>query len=89
MTIFYLQVVSRQYLSEGLHINFWDVARSVLIFLGAPLVAGILTRYAFLATKGRDWYEVKFTPRVGPLALLALVYTIVVLFALQVRSTLR
>jgi ACR3 family arsenite transporter len=69
--------------SEGFHIGLWPVARTVLIFLGIPLVAGFLTRRAGLATKGRDWYEQRFLPRIGPVALYGLLFTIVVLFALQ------
>ncbi|BDA51574.1 Arsenical-resistance protein Acr3 [Coccomyxa sp. Obi] len=85
LALFYLQVVSRQYLGDGdtLHISFWLVCRSVLIFLGAPLVAAILTRYIGIAIKGRDCYDTKFAPRIGPIALLALLYTVWVLFALQ------
>jgi len=53
------QVVSRQYLGgdNTLHISFWLVCRSVLIFLGAPLVAAIITRYIGIAIKGREWYD--------------------------------
>jgi ACR3 family arsenite transporter len=69
--------------SQGFHIGLWPVARTVLIFLGIPLLAGFLTRRAGLATKGRDWYEQRFLPRIGPVALYGLLFTIVVLFALQ------
>ncbi|MBO0768837.1 MAG: ACR3 family arsenite efflux transporter [Solirubrobacterales bacterium] len=69
--------------TQGFHIGLWPVARTVLIFLGIPLLAGVLTRRAGLATKGRDWYEERFLPRIGPLALYGLLFTIVVLFALQ------
>jgi arsenite transporter len=69
--------------SEGFHIGLWPVARTVLIFLGIPLLAGYLTRRAGLATKGRDWYDHRFLPRIGPVALYGLLFTIVVLFALQ------
>ncbi len=69
--------------SQGFHIGLWPVARTVLIFLGIPLLAGFLTRRAGLAAKGRDWYETRFLPRLGPLALYGLLFTIIVLFALQ------
>ena len=69
--------------SQGFHIGLWPVARTVLIFLGIPLLAGFGTRRAGLAAKGTDWYEQQFLPRVGPLALYGLLFTIVVLFALQ------
>nr|WP_218005843.1 ACR3 family arsenite efflux transporter [Actinomadura hibisca] len=61
----------------------WDIARSVLIFLGVPLVAGYLTRRLGERARGRAWYEQEFLPRVGPAALWGLLFTIVILFALQ------
>ncbi|WP_422646971.1 ACR3 family arsenite efflux transporter [Actinoalloteichus caeruleus] len=66
-----------------LAVSGWDIARSVLIFLGVPLLAGYLTRRLGERARGRDWYENRFLPRVGPLALYGLLFTIVVLFALQ------
>lgn len=59
------------------------IAVSVLVFLGIPLLAGYLTRAAGERARGRDWYEERFLPRIGPLALYGLLFTIVVLFALQ------
>ncbi len=61
----------------------WQIAKSVLIFLGLPLVAGYLTRRVCERVKGRDWYETAFLPRLGPWALYGLLFTIVILFALQ------
>jgi arsenical-resistance protein len=66
-----------------LNISAWQIARSVLIFLGIPLVAGYLTRRFGERAKGREWYETTFLPRIGPFALYGLLFTIVVLFALQ------
>jgi arsenite transporter len=63
--------------------SFWAITASVLVFLGIPLVAGFLTRTFGERAKGRDWYEEKFLPRIGPLALYGLLFTIVLLFALQ------
>ncbi|MGA2285158.1 MAG: ACR3 family arsenite efflux transporter [Dehalococcoidia bacterium] len=65
------------------HISFWEVARSVLIFLGVPLVAGMLTRYVGIRRKGRDWYEGVLMPKLGPTAIIGLLFTIVVMFALK------
>ncbi|GAA4702397.1 ACR3 family arsenite efflux transporter [Pseudonocardia yuanmonensis] len=66
-----------------LNISAWQIAKSVLIFLGIPLVAGYLTRRFGEKAKGRAWYEEKLIPRIGPFALYGLLFTIVVLFALQ------
>ncbi|WP_020393240.1 ACR3 family arsenite efflux transporter [Kribbella catacumbae] len=59
------------------------IAVSVLVFLGIPLVAGYLTRTIGERSKGRDWYEGRFLPKIGPVALYGLLFTIVMLFALQ------
>ncbi|MDT5001373.1 MAG: arsenite transporter [Mycobacterium sp.] len=61
----------------------WQIAKSVLVFLGIPLVAGYLSRRLGERAKGRAWYESAFLPRIGPWALYGLLFTIVVLFALQ------
>jgi arsenite transporter len=63
--------------------SFWAITVSVLIFLGIPLLAGFLTRTIGEKAKGRDWYENKFLPKLGPWALYGLLFTIVLLFALQ------
>ena len=61
----------------------WQIAASVLVFLGIPLVAGYLTRRFGERAKGREWYEARFLPKLGPWALYGLLFTIVILFALQ------
>ncbi|SJM46862.1 ACR3 family arsenite efflux transporter [Agrococcus casei] len=63
--------------------SFWTITLSVVVFLGIPLVAGFLTRTIGEKRKGRDWYESKFLPNIGPWALYGLLFTIVLLFALQ------
>ncbi len=68
---------------QAVTISLWDIARSVLIFLGVPLVAGILSYWIGTRTKGEAWYERRFLPRVGPVALYGLLFTIVMLFAIQ------
>ncbi|MCL5961223.1 MAG: ACR3 family arsenite efflux transporter [Chloroflexi bacterium] len=64
-------------------IEFWDIAKSVLVFLGIPLVAGVITRYVGIRTRGKAWYEGVLMPRLAPTALLALLFTIVVMFSLK------
>jgi arsenical-resistance protein len=61
----------------------WQIAKSVLIFLGIPLLAGYLSRRWGEKAKGRSWYETRYLPKIGPWALYGLLFTIVILFALQ------
>ncbi len=68
---------------EHLNVSAWHIAASVLVFLGIPLLAGFLTRRLGEKAKGRTWYEQKFLPCIGPWALYGLLFTIVILFALQ------
>ncbi|MFB4269174.1 ACR3 family arsenite efflux transporter [Nonomuraea sp. GTA35] len=82
---FYLQVLPGWLgLPEAaLDVSMWDIAQYVLIFLGIPLLAGYLTRTWGERARGRTWYEERLLPRIGPLALYGLLFTIVILFALQ------
>lgn len=69
--------------SDGIDVTVGEIAKSVLIFLGIPLLAGFLTRTFGERAKGTEWYEQRFIPRIGPVALYGLLFTIVILFALQ------
>ncbi|MFA6300419.1 MAG: ACR3 family arsenite efflux transporter [Nocardioides sp.] len=69
--------------TSSLDVSVWEIAKSVLIFLGIPLLAGYLTRRLGERAKGREWYESQLIPRIGPAALYGLLFTIVILFALQ------
>lgn len=82
---FYLQVLPSWLGLEttSVEFSFWAIVSSVLVFLGIPLLAGLLSRIIGERTKGRGWYENTFLPRISPLALIGLLYTIVLLFSLQ------
>ena len=69
--------------TQGFRIGIWEIARTVLVFLGIPLIAGFLTRRIGLKRKGRDWYEQTFIPKISPITLYGLLFTIVLLFAIQ------
>ncbi len=69
--------------TQGFSVSIWEVARTVLIFLGIPLAAGYLTRVVALRRRGLAWYEARFLPRIAPITLYGLLFTIVLLFALQ------
>jgi ACR3 family arsenite transporter len=85
LAYFYLRIVPSWFGVPGtiVEISMWDIAKSVLIFLGIPLAAGAITRFTLIKRRGIEWYDSEFAPRLGPTAMIGLLFTIVVMFSMQ------
>ncbi len=83
---FFVTLLS-SWISQGsgvvVNVSIWDIARTVFVFLGIPFIAGIVTRFTLVRRKGKDWYDGVFMEKLGPSALIGLLFTIVVMFSLK------
>jgi ACR3 family arsenite transporter len=88
---FFLKLLPEWLGLEGfkIHITLWEIARSVFIYLGIPFIAGFFTRKVLIRKKGRAWYQSKWIPRISPITLIALLFTIIIMFSLKSESMIK
>ncbi|MEM2828607.1 MAG: ACR3 family arsenite efflux transporter [Candidatus Nezhaarchaeales archaeon] len=83
--IFVTFALSKLGLGQGLNVNvsIWETAETVFTYLGIPFLGGIGTRFSLIKSRGKEWYENSFIPKISPITLIALLFTIVVMFSLK------
>ncbi|MBA4069968.1 MAG: arsenical-resistance protein, partial [Acinetobacter sp.] len=69
--------------SQVINVDFWTITHAVLVYLGIPFLLGFLTRWILVKQKGVEWYETQFIPKISPLSLMALLFTILAMFSLK------